>query len=236
MENTVAFYSPSKAEKNTFLCKTYTWMGAALLVSAAVAYFGAASGLILHILKATGGIAMILLCIAELVVVFYLSASIRKISSQSAKLLFFAYAALNGLTLSTIFYAFSIASIGLCFISAAAMFFVMALYGAATKSDLTTAGKYLSMALLGVLIASLLNGLLRLFGVGGSMLDWLISVASVVIFTGLSAYDSQKILRASYRADGSEAYSKIAVLGALELYLDFINIFLSLLRLFGDRK
>ena len=235
MENTIAFYSPSKAEKNTFLCKTYTWMGAALLVSAAVAYFAAASGLILHILKATGGIGMILLCVAELVVVFYLSASIRKISSQSAKLLFFAYAALNGLTLSTIFYAFSISSIGLCFISAAAMFFVMALYGATTKSDLTTAGKYLSMALLGVLIASLLNGLLRLFGVGGGMLDWLISVASVVIFTGLSAYDSQKILRASYRADGSEAYSKIAILGALELYLDFINIFLSLLRLFGRR-
>ena len=236
MENTVAFYSPSKTEQNAFLCKTYAWMGAALLVSAAVAYFAASSGLILRILRASGGIAMLLLCVAEIAVVFYLSASIRKISSQSAKLLFFAYAALNGLTLSTIFYAFSLSSIGLCFVSASAMFFLMAVYGTTTKSDLTTAGKYLSMALIGVLIASLLNGLLYLFGAGSGMLGWLISVASVVIFTGLAAYDSQKILRASYRADGSDTYSKIAVLGALELYLDFINIFLSLLRLFGRSR
>lgn len=92
------------------------------------------------------------------------------------------------------------------------------------------------MALLGIIIASLLNGILFLFGAGSTMFDWLISVASVVVFTGLTAYDSQKIMRISSRADSSDSFKKIAIYGALELYLDFINIFLSLLRLFGNRK
>ena len=108
--------------------------------------------------------------------------------------------------------------------------------GLKTKSDLTTAGRYLMMALLGIIIASLLNGILFLFGAGSTMFDWLISVASVVVFTGLTAYDSQKIMRISSSADNSDSFKKIAIYGALELYLDFINIFLSLLRLFGNRK
>ena len=165
-----------------------------------------------------------------------LTSSIRKISVANAKLLFILYSALNGLTISTIFFTYTASSIAICFVSAAAMFFGMSLYGLKTKSDLTTAGRYLMMALLGIIIASLLNGILFLFGAGSTMFDWLISVASVVVFTGLTAYDSQKIMRISSSADNSDSFKKIAIYGALELYLDFINIFLSLLRLFGNRK
>ena len=179
---------------------------------------------------------LLILCIAEIGLVVGLTSSIRKISVANAKLLFILYSALNGLTISTIFFTYTASSIAICFVSAAAMFFGMSLYGLKTKSDLTTAGRYLMMALLGIIIASLLNGILFLFGAGSTMFDWLISVASVVVFTGLTAYDSQKIMRISSSADNSDSFKKIAIYGALELYLDFINIFLSLLRLFGNRK
>ena len=229
MENQMAFYAPTEAERKLFLTRTYLWMGIALLVSAAVSFFAAESGLIISILKATGGMGLIILCIAEIGLVVGLTSSIRKISVANAKLL-------NGLTISTIFFTYTTSSIAVCFVSAAAMFFGMSLYGIKTKSDLTTAGRYLMMALIGIIIASLLNGILFLFGAGSTMFDWLISVASVVVFTGLTAYDSQKIMRISSRADSSDSFKKIAIYGALELYLDFINIFLSLLRLFGNRK
>ena len=111
------------------------------------------------------------------------------------------------------------------------MFILMSIYGKATKQDLSKAGHYLLMALLGLIVVSLINWLLK-----SPMVDWLISMATVVIFTGLTAYDTQKILRTAQRANDSDAYRKIAIIGALELYLDFINIFLSLLRLFGKRK
>lgn len=236
MENQMTFYAPTETERKLFITRTYLWMGIALLVSAAVSFFAAESGLIIYILKATGGMGLIILCIVEIGLVVGLTSSIRKISVANAKLLFILYSALNGLTISTIFFTYTTSSIAVCFVSAAAMFFGMSLYGIKTKSDLTTAGRYLMMALIGIIIASLLNGILFLFGAGSTMFDWLISVASVVVFTGLTAYDSQKIMRISSRADSSDSFKKIAIYGALELYLDFINIFLSLLRLFGNRK
>ena len=227
MENQMTFYAPTETERKLFLTRTYLWMGIALLVSAVVSFFAAESGLIISILKATGGMGLIILCIAEIGLVVGLTSSIRKISVANAKLLFILY---------SIFFTYTASSIAICFVSAAAMFFGMSLYGLKTKSDLTTAGRYLMMALLGIIIASLLNGILFLFGAGSTMFDWLISVASVVVFTGLTAYDSQKIMRISSSADNSDSFKKIAIYGALELYLDFINIFLSLLRLFGNRK
>lgn len=236
MENQMTFYAPTETEKRSFLTRTYLWMGIALLVSAAVSFFSASSGLIISILRATGGMGILILCIAEIALVMGLSSSIRRISVANARLLFILYSALNGLTLSTIFFTYTASSIGICFVSAAAMFFAMSLYGLRTKSDLTSAGRYLMMAFVGIIIASLLNGILFIFGAGSTMLDWLISVVSVVVFTGLTAYDSQKLMRISSRADSSDDFKKIAVFGALELYLDFINIFLSLLRLFGNRK
>lgn len=236
MENQMTFYAPTETERKLFLTRTYLWIGIALLVSAVVSFFAAESGLIISILKATGGMGLLILCIAEIGLVVGLTSSIRKISVANAKLLFILYSALNGLTISTIFFTYTASSIAICFVSAAAMFFGMSLYGLKTKSDLTTAGRYLMMALLGIIIASLLNGILFLFGAGSTMFDWLISVASVVVFTGLTAYDSQKIMRISSSANNSDSFKKIAIYGALELYLDFINIFLSLLRLFGNRK
>lgn len=236
MENSVSVYSPTSEERKLFLARTYGWMGIALLVSAASAVLAAYSGLILSLLRATGGLGMIALIIAELAVVIILSSSIRKISVLKAKAMFLLYAALSGLTLSTIFFVYRLSSVGSCFISASALFFVMAAYGMKTKSDLTSAGSYLRMGLIGIIIASLINGLMFMLGFGSGMFSWLISLVSVIVFTGLTAYDSQKILRASLRADSSDDYRKIAIFGALELYLDFINIFLSLLRLFGKRR
>ncbi len=235
MNNQVAFYTPTEAEKRKFLTKTYLWMGAALLVSAAVAYYSAITGFYFRLIgRSIFGI--LILCFAEVGLVAYLSSAIRRISLSTARLLFLLYAALNGLTLSTIFIVYSKSAIGGCFVSSAAMFFVMSVYGMTTKSDLTSAGRYLSMALIGIIIASLLNGILYFFGAGIGILDWLISVVAVIIFTGLTAYDSQKIMRVAQYADSSESYQKVAIIGALELYLDFINIFLSLLRLFGNRR
>ncbi|HZK19990.1 MAG TPA: Bax inhibitor-1/YccA family protein, partial [Treponemataceae bacterium] len=117
------------------------------------------------------------------------------------------------------------------FLISALLFGSMSFYGARTKSDLTSAGRYLIMALIGLIIASIVNILLKSSG-----LDWLISIIAVVIFTGLTAYDTQKLLRIAQYDDGSENFQKVAVLGALTLYLDFINIFLHLLRLFGNRN
>lgn len=236
MENFISTYSPSISEQRAFLSRTYLWMGLALLVSALVSYAGAASGFIITFTMRTRGLGIIGLCVAELILVIYFSATIRRISVTTAKVLFIIYAAVNGLTLSTIFLVYTKTSIGICFVTAAAMFFAMALYGAKTRSNLSSIGRYLVMGLIGVFIASLLNGVLYLFGAGSSILSWIISLATVIIFTALTAYDSQKILRASMRADSSEAYKKIAIYGALELYLDFINIFLSLLRLFGNSR
>ncbi|MGN0728312.1 Bax inhibitor-1/YccA family protein [Treponema sp.] len=236
MESQNVIFAPTATDAKKFLTRTYLWMGLALLVSAAVAFFGASSGLILSFLVKTSGMGIFILCIAELVLVFGLTSSIRKISVGTASIMFVVYSALNGLTFSTIFFVYELNSIAICFVSSSLLFFAMALYGARTKSDLTSAGRYLTMALMGILIASLVNGLLYLFGAGSSMLDWLISIVAVVVFTGLTAYDSQKIMAAARKADSSDAYKKIAVIGALELYLDFINIFLYLLKLFGKRK
>lgn len=236
MENFGMLYSPSVSEQKAFITRTYLWMALALFVSAIVAYAGAASGAITALYARTRGVFMIGLCIAELAVVIYFSAAIRRISVSRAKVLFIVYAVINGLTFSTIFLVYTATSIGICFLTAAAMFLAMALYGSKTSSSLSSAGRYLVMALIGLLIASLLNGILYLISGGSVVLSWIISCATVVIFTGLTAYDSQRILRASMRADSSDAYKKIAIYGALELYLDFINIFLSLLRLFGTRR
>ena len=158
-------------------------------------------------------------------------ASIRKISVRAASIAFIVYSALNGVTLSGIFIIYTGASISRIFLITALMFGGMSIYGLKTKSDLRSMGRYLFMALIGIVIASVVNLLL-----GSSVLDVIISMVTVLVFTGLTAYDTQKLLSAARSADGSEVFHKVAIIGALELYLDFINIFLSLLRLFGKRN
>ena len=219
--------------RNRFLSKVYLWMTLALSISGGVALLTANSPKMLATLFANGGMGFIILCILEIVVVSFLSLRIRKISAFAATVGFVIYSVINGLTLSSIFLAYQFSSIVLVFFISAAMFLVMAIYGSITKSKLTSFGRYFSMALIGTVIAIVVNIFLK-----SSMLDILISIVSVVIFTGLTAYDAQKLAKASRNAENQEAdvFTKAAVIGALELYLDFINIFLSLLRLFGRRK
>jgi uncharacterized protein len=223
-------------EKRKFLSRTYAWMGLALLLSAASAFGTASSMTLVRFLFGSGGMGFIILAIAEIALVWWLSASIRSLSVSAASIAFVVYSLLNGMTLSSIFFVYSISSIGYCFIAAAAMFFGMSVYGMRTKKNLDTAARYLMMGLIGIIIASAINMIVSLITHQPlTVLDWLISFATIIVFTGLTAYDSQRLLRAADHSNGSDDYKKIAVIGALELYLDFINIFLSLLRLFGRR-
>lgn len=172
------------------------------------------------------------LIIAEIVVVVYLSARISRMSFGMATALFCAYALLNGLTLSPIFLLYTSQSIAETFFITAGTFSVMAIYGYFTKRDLTRWGSLLFMALIGLIIAMVVNFFLR-----SGVMSLVISIAGVLIFVGLTAYDVQKIKNLFADVDNAnDEVKKIAVLGALTLYLDFINLFLYLLRLFGRRR
>ena len=160
-----------------------------------------------------------------------LSAGIRKMSFAAAAASFVIYSIVNGLTLSSVLFVYTGTSIARIFVITALMFGAMSIYGATTKNNLQSAGKYLMMAVIGLIIASLVNIFMR-----SSSLDWLISFVTVGVFTGLTAYDTQKITEAARYAQNNEGFKKVAIIGALELYLDFVNIFLSLLRLFGKRR
>ena len=233
-----------ESEKAKFVTKTYLWMGVALLLSAISAFFTAISIFDGNELSSFGkflfggaSIGFWIFAVAEIALVWGLSAAIRKISLQTAILGFLAYSVINGITLSSIFIVYEIESIVIAFFGTSAMFFVMAFYGATTKKNLATAGRYLMMALIGVIIVSLLEFVMaRFFALKTGPLDFLISIATIIIFTGLTAYDSQKVMKIASHSNGSEDYQKVSLIAALELYLDFINLFLTLLRLFGKRK
>lgn len=219
-------------EQNKFLARTYGWMALALIISGLTA-FGTASYLVSIGEKALSflQIGMPVLAIAEIVLVWWLSASISKISAAGASIAFVIYSALNGATLSTIFFAYQMSSIVTIFLTTAGMFAAMALYGTFTKQNILSLGRYFFMALIGVVIASIINIFVR-----SSRFDWILSIVTVVLFTGLTAYDAQKMVRVSERAENSDIFKKASIIGALELYLDFVNIFLAMLRLFGKRK
>ncbi|MGP1588121.1 MAG: Bax inhibitor-1/YccA family protein [Treponemataceae bacterium] len=239
----VSIFEPTQIEKNRFLSKTYFWMALALFISAVTAYVSATTPALLNFILGSGGRArgfptgLIFLCIIELALVFFLSTRIRTMSVTSAISVFLIYALVNGMTLSFVFLFFSISSIAYCFVAASAMFFIMAIFGAVTKRNLSSWGYYLTMALIGVIIVSFLQFIIfRITKTPLVMFDLLINFAVIVIFAGLTAYDNQKIMKAAEHADSSDAYRKLAVYGALQLYLDFINIFLRLLRIFGRSK
>ena len=239
----------TQAEKSAFLVRTYAWMAFALFLSAVAAYFTATHMYIqteegITTLSAFGkmlfgnsGYGFIALCVLEIVIVCVISAAIRKLSVFAATTLYVLYSVVNGLTLSSIFAVYEINSICTAFFSTALTFLVMCIYGAKTGADLTKVGRYLVMALVGIILASILQFVLGLItGAPLAMLDLLINIATVIVFTGLTAYDSQKIIKTAEYAKNTDDYKKVALLGALELYLDFINLFLALLRLFGKRK
>ena len=223
-------FTKSKAEiseRNKFLARVYGWMTAALALSGFTAYYTANNPVLIKIIFGSG-YGFFILALAEIAIVWILSRTIRRISVTCAVFAFITYSVLNGLTLSSIFFYYTGAVIARVFFISAALFAVMTIYGITTKSNIRSAGRYLMMALIGIIIASLVNIFMR-----SSMLDWIISIITVVVFSGLTAYDANKMMMAADRADGNDMFKKAAIIGALELYIDFINIFLSLLRIFG---
>jgi uncharacterized protein len=217
--------------QSAFITKVYGWMSLALAITAIVAMFTASTPAMQQLIFGNRFV-LIGLFIAELLMVTFISGIIGNISGALATLLFITYSILNGLTLSAVFLVYTGASISSTFFATAATFGAMSLYGYTTKKDLTTWGNILFMALIGLVIASLVN----LF-VSSEALYWIITYAGIIIFVGLVAYDTQKLKEmsmAGFQSDDAER--KGAILGALALYLDFINLFLMLLRLLGRRK
>lgn len=212
--------------------KVYVWMTLALVITGITAYGVASSPNIMMWLVQKPAILWGLI-IAELALVLTVSAAINRLSLTTATLLFVLYSVLNGATLSLIFMVYTLTSIASVFFITAGTFGVMAAYGYFTKRDLTSLGKLLLMALIGLIIASVVN----IFFVKSSGFDLIVSYIGVLIFVGLTAYDTQKIKQMlALQTDMGEGAQKIALMGALSLYLDFINLFLHLLRIFGSRE
>jgi len=216
---------------SVYLTKVYNWMAIALLLTVAVAYFTAQSEMMIQAIFGNRILFFVVIS-GELALVGYLSARINKLSLYNATLLFLAYAVLNGLTMAVIFMAYTSSSISTTFIITAGTFGAMSLYGYYTKSDLTKLGSLAFMALIGIIIASVVNMFMN-----SEMMSWIISYLGVAIFIGLTAYDTQKLKGIAINGfENEESMEKSAILGALTLYLDFINLFLFLLRILGDRK
>ncbi len=211
--------------------KVFVWMTLALAITGLTAYGVATSPTILSLIFSSK-VTFFGLIIAEFALVFAISGAINRLSLSTATMLFILYSVINGATLSTIFFAFSVATIGKVFFITAGTFGAMALVGYTTKTDLTSMGKLLFMALLGIIIASVVN-----MFVASSGLDLILSYVGVLVFVGLTAYDTQKIKQMCQAApDAGESSQKLALIGALSLYLDFINLFLYLLRIFGNNR
>ena len=223
---------------NSLMTSTFGWMFLALLISGVCSLLFAFEPSLLNLLyevKPQGGVGPTMLAyivmFAPLAFVLVMSFGFNKLSFPALLGLFLLYSAVNGISLSFIFLAYEMGTIIKVFISAAALFAVMAVLGATTKTDLTKMGSFLMMALFGLIIASLVNIFTK-----SSKFDYILSFIGVIIFTGLTAYNVQRIKNLSAENDGSEIYKKLGVMSAFSLYLDFINIFLYLLKLFGGRK
>lgn len=211
--------------------KVYVWMTMALAITGICAYGVATSPNIIQMIYGNS-MTIWVLFIVELGLVFYTTARIQKLSLTTATTLFIIYSALNGVTLSGIFIVYSMTSIAKVFFITAGTFAAMALYGYFTKTDLSKIGNILFMALIGLIIATVVNLFLK-----SAMFDLILCYIGVGIFVGLTAWDSQKIKHMlAMQVDMSESAQKIALMGALSLYLDFINLFLYLLRIFGNRN
>jgi len=211
--------------------KVYVWMTLALMITGATAY-GVATSPGIQMALFSNQLLFWGLVIAEFALVIGISAAINRLSLTTATLMFILYSVINGAMLSSIFLIYTMSSIASVFFITAGTFGVMALIGYTTKKDLTSMGKILFMALIGIVIATIVNIFLKSSG-----LQMIVSYLGVLIFVGLTAYDSQKIKNMLQMApDASEASQKLALLGALTLYLDFVNLFIYLLRIFGRRE
>jgi uncharacterized protein len=223
--------TPAIVATTSFFPSVYGWMTAGLGLTALMAVITLSSESMLQLIF---GNKMVFygLMIGELGLVIALSAAINRISATTATLMFLLYSALSGVTFASIFLVYTQSSIAGTFFVASGTFAAMSIYGMVTKRDLTGWGSFLFMGLIGIIIASVVNIFLQ-----SAMITWVVSYVGVFVFVGLTAYDTQKIKRIGQNgfADG-ESRQKMAILGALTLYLDFINLFLMLLRVMGDRR
>ncbi len=211
--------------------KVYVWMALALALTGVTA-FGIAASPTLMLTIISNKVIFYGSMIGEIALVWYISARLQTLSLSTATMLFILYSILNGVTMSVIFLAFTFSSIAKVFFITAGTFGVMAVIGYTTKTDLSKFGKILLMGLIGIIIASVVNLFLKSNG-----FDMIVSYIGVLLFTGLTAYDVQAIKKLLMtQSDMSEGAQKLALIGALNLYLDFINLFLYLLRILGDRK
>lgn len=216
----------------SFMGHVYTWMCFGLAMTGGVSWYVCNSEAWMMRLFGDGMGIFFGLVIAELALVVYLSARITKLSPTAASALFALYAALNGVTLAPIFLVYTSESIASTFFITAGTFGAMSMYGYATKRDLSGVGSFAMMGLIGVIIASVVNIFLR-----SPMVVWVTSVIAVLVFVLLTAYDTQKIKQMAYGlAEDDNVRGSVAVLGALSLYLDFVNLFIHLLMLFGKKK
>ena len=213
----------------TYMLGIYNFMASGLALTGAIAYGASQSDALMQSIFGTPLQWVVML--APFAFVMVLSFGINKLKASTAQALFWAFSATMGLSLSYVFLAYTGASITRVFFITSGTFAAMSLYGYTTKRDLTGLGSFLFMGLIGIIIASIVNMFLE-----SSMLHFAISVIGVLVFVGLTAYDTQKLKAIYSAADGAEVGSKKIIMGALTLYLDFINLFLMLLRLFGDRR
>ncbi len=218
---------------NEFIRSVYNWMGIGLALTGIIAYYVSNDPGIQSLIFGNK-LVFFGLIIAELALVLAISARVNKMKASTATSLFVIYAALNGATLSAIFLIYTHSSIASTFFVCSATFIACSIYGMTTKRDLTSMGSFMAMGLIGILIASVVNIFIK-----SSAMNMIISYIGVIVFVGLTAYDTQKLKHmATTQPSGLDAgvIRKGAILGALSLYLDFINLFLMLLRIMGDRR
>jgi len=219
------------AAQGEFIRRVYNWMGLGLATTALIALYTASNPTLLGYIFGNS-LLFFGLIIAQLGLVIALSAAIHRLQASTATLLFFLYSALTGLTLSVIFLAYTRASIASTFFVTAGTFGVMSFYGYTTQRDLTSWGSFLFMGLIGIILASVVNIFLH-----NETIYWVVTYAGILIFVGLTAYDTQTLKQMAVRGFADEDMErKSAVMGALRLYLDFINLFLMLLRVMGNRR
>ncbi len=213
----------------SYMLGVYNYMTVAMLITGVVAFFTSQSPALLQTIYGTPLHWVVML--APLGFVMFLSFRVHKMSASAAQITFWAFSALMGLSLAYIFLAYTPASITKVFFITAGAFAGLSLVGYTTKKNLSGMGSFLFMGLIGIIIAMLVNLFLA-----SAALDWVISVLGVLIFAGLTAYDTQQIKNMYYAADSGEVATKKSIMGALRLYLDFLNMFLFLLQLFGNRE
>lgn len=222
----------ARAGVQTWMAQVYGWMTCGLLLTAFVAWYAAITPAVMMFIFSSK-YTFFGLVIAQLAVVFVLSGMVHKLSGTMATTLFMLYSALTGLTLSSIFVVYTYSSIASTFVVTGGMFGAMSLYGYTTRRDLSGFGSMLFMGLIGIVLASLVNLWLK-----SDALMWAVTYIGVVVFVGLTAYDTQKLKNMGHQVDtrNSGETRKYAIMGALTLYLDFINLFLMLLRILGNRR